>query len=178
MIKRTEQRGAPRPIRCKPSIELPPRVLCRHRGQRHAVQARGQSWSDRPDSAVPRTPFTESRLSGSIARPASTPATNAASACAAPATRSARRSASALPAAPREIATTTTFKHRKNELARDGYDPGMTSDQLCFSDPKRTPSYRLTACSTAKSVPAACVSRLRAALSLTSECRRLGLQTQ
>src|SRR5262249_6106913 len=93
-------------------------------------------------------------------------------------TRSARRSASALPAAPREIATTATFKHRKNELARDGYDPGMTSDQLCFSDPKRTPSYRLTACSTAKSVLAACVSRLRAALSLTSECRRLGLQTQ
>jgi len=34
----------------------------------------------------------------------------------------------------REIATTATFKHRKNELARDGYDPGMTSDQLCFSD--------------------------------------------
>jgi len=122
--------------------------------------------------------FTESRLSGSIARPVSTPATNAASACAAPATRSARRSASALPAAPREIATTATFKHRKNELARDGYDPGMTSDQLCFSNPKRTPSYRLTACSTAKSVLAACVSRLRAALSLTSDCRRLGLQTQ
>jgi fatty-acyl-CoA synthase len=35
----------------------------------------------------------------------------------------------------REIAVTGTFKHRKTELAREGYDPSVISDPLYFDDP-------------------------------------------
>jgi fatty-acyl-CoA synthase len=36
-----------------------------------------------------------------------------------------------------ELDTTGTFKHRKDELAREGYDPGATDDAIYFSDPQR-----------------------------------------
>ena len=36
-----------------------------------------------------------------------------------------------------EIETTATFKHRKNELARDGYDPAAIADPLYVHDPER-----------------------------------------
>ena len=35
------------------------------------------------------------------------------------------------------IAVTGTFKHRKSELAREGYDPRTTRDALYFSDAAR-----------------------------------------
>jgi fatty-acyl-CoA synthase len=34
-----------------------------------------------------------------------------------------------------EIETTATFKHRKNELAREGYDPAAIADPLYVYDP-------------------------------------------
>jgi fatty-acyl-CoA synthase len=30
---------------------------------------------------------------------------------------------------------TSTFKHAKSDLVREGYDPGVTSDALYVSDP-------------------------------------------
>jgi len=36
-----------------------------------------------------------------------------------------------------EIETTATFKHRKNELAREGYDPAVIADALYLNDPAR-----------------------------------------
>ena len=36
-----------------------------------------------------------------------------------------------------ELATTGTFKHRKDELAREGYDPAATSDAIYVSDPQQ-----------------------------------------
>jgi fatty-acyl-CoA synthase len=36
-----------------------------------------------------------------------------------------------------ELDTTGTFKHRKDELAREGYDPGATGDAIYFNDPQR-----------------------------------------
>jgi fatty-acyl-CoA synthase len=36
-----------------------------------------------------------------------------------------------------ELDTTGTFKHRKDELAREGYDPGATQDAIYFSDPQQ-----------------------------------------
>jgi fatty-acyl-CoA synthase len=36
-----------------------------------------------------------------------------------------------------ELDTTGTFKHRKDELVREGYDPGGTEDAIYFSDPQR-----------------------------------------
>jgi fatty-acyl-CoA synthase len=35
----------------------------------------------------------------------------------------------------RRLAVTTTFKHTKNELQRDGFDPATTSDAIYFDDP-------------------------------------------
>jgi fatty-acyl-CoA synthase len=35
----------------------------------------------------------------------------------------------------RRLAVTTTFKHTKNELQRDGFDPASTSDAIYFDDP-------------------------------------------
>ena len=35
------------------------------------------------------------------------------------------------------IAATSTFKHKKNELRRDGYDPAATTDPLYFDDPSK-----------------------------------------
>ena len=35
------------------------------------------------------------------------------------------------------IEVTATFKHKKNELAREGYDPAATQDALYFDDPAR-----------------------------------------
>jgi len=35
------------------------------------------------------------------------------------------------------IALTATFKHQKNELAREGFDPGIVLDPLFFNDPER-----------------------------------------
>jgi fatty-acyl-CoA synthase len=56
-----------------------------------------------------------------------------------------RTVASALPAYARpvfvriraELDTTGTFKHRKDELTREGYDPGTTKDAIYFSDPQQ-----------------------------------------
>jgi len=36
-----------------------------------------------------------------------------------------------------ELDTTGTFKHRKDELTREGYDPGTTKDAIYFSDPQQ-----------------------------------------
>ena len=36
-----------------------------------------------------------------------------------------------------ELETTGTFKHRKDELAREGYDPAATSDAIYVSDPQQ-----------------------------------------
>jgi len=36
-----------------------------------------------------------------------------------------------------EIEVTATFKHKKSELVRDGYDPGATSDPIYFHDAER-----------------------------------------
>ena len=35
------------------------------------------------------------------------------------------------------IEVTATFKHLKNELAREGYDPAATQDAIYFDDPAR-----------------------------------------
>ena len=37
----------------------------------------------------------------------------------------------------REIAVTATFKHRKNDLIREGYDPALVRDVMYFDDPVR-----------------------------------------
>jgi fatty-acyl-CoA synthase len=42
-----------------------------------------------------------------------------------------------------EIAATATFKHKKSELAREGYDPAMTGDPIYFNDPGRQAFVRL-----------------------------------
>jgi fatty-acyl-CoA synthase len=36
-----------------------------------------------------------------------------------------------------ELETTGTFKHRKDELVREGYDPGTTSDAIYVGDPQQ-----------------------------------------
>src|SRR5262249_48011810 len=38
---------------------------------------------------------------------------------------------------PGVLETTATFKHKKDELAREGYDPAATTDAIYFNDPKR-----------------------------------------
>ena len=35
----------------------------------------------------------------------------------------------------KELATTSTFKHTKNDLQRDGFDPAATGDAIYFDDP-------------------------------------------
>jgi len=35
------------------------------------------------------------------------------------------------------IAVTATFKHQKNDLAREGFDPRATPDTILFDDPER-----------------------------------------
>jgi fatty-acyl-CoA synthase len=42
-----------------------------------------------------------------------------------------------------EMAVTTTFKHKKGELARAGYDPSLTDDALYFNDAERGAFVRL-----------------------------------
>jgi fatty-acyl-CoA synthase len=37
----------------------------------------------------------------------------------------------------REMAVTVTFKHRKNDLIREGYDPAVVHDVMYFDDPAR-----------------------------------------
>ena len=41
------------------------------------------------------------------------------------------------------IAATATFKHTKNDLQREGYDPAATSDPIYFDDPARGAFVRL-----------------------------------
>ncbi len=36
-----------------------------------------------------------------------------------------------------EIEVTATFKHRKSELVREGYDPSAGGDPIYFHDPER-----------------------------------------
>ena len=36
-----------------------------------------------------------------------------------------------------ELETTATFKHKKDELVRAGYDPAATTDAIYFNDPQR-----------------------------------------
>jgi len=43
------------------------------------------------------------------------------------------------------IEVTATFKHKKNELVREGYDPAATADALYFDDPARQAYIRLDA---------------------------------
>jgi fatty-acyl-CoA synthase len=42
-----------------------------------------------------------------------------------------------------ELATTATFKHRKDELARAGFDPAATRDALYVYDPRLSAFVRL-----------------------------------
>jgi fatty-acyl-CoA synthase len=42
-----------------------------------------------------------------------------------------------------ELDVTATFKHKKSDLVRDGYDPDATSDLIYFSDPDSTDFVRL-----------------------------------
>ena len=42
-----------------------------------------------------------------------------------------------------QIAVTATFKHTKNDLTREGYDPAATSDPIYFNDPERREFVRL-----------------------------------
>ncbi len=42
-----------------------------------------------------------------------------------------------------KIGVTTTFKHTKNDLKREGYDPAATSDAIFFDDPAREAFVRL-----------------------------------
>jgi fatty-acyl-CoA synthase len=44
-----------------------------------------------------------------------------------------------------ELAATGTFKHRKDELMREGYDPGATNDPIYFSDPEQQSYVRMDA---------------------------------
>ena len=41
------------------------------------------------------------------------------------------------------IAVTATFKHQKNELAREGFDPAATDDAIYFDDPSQQAYMRL-----------------------------------
>jgi fatty-acyl-CoA synthase len=43
----------------------------------------------------------------------------------------------------RDIELTATFKHRKTELMREGYDPSIVSDPIYFDDPERQEYARL-----------------------------------
>ncbi len=43
------------------------------------------------------------------------------------------------------IELTATFKHKKNELAREGFDPGTRSGAVYFDDPERDAYVRLDA---------------------------------
>ena len=36
-----------------------------------------------------------------------------------------------------EIEVTSTFKHKKSDLVRDGYDPAATTDPIYFHDSRR-----------------------------------------
>jgi fatty-acyl-CoA synthase len=44
-----------------------------------------------------------------------------------------------------ELETTGTFKHRKDGLMREGYDPGATKDAIYFSDPQQQSYVRMDA---------------------------------
>jgi fatty-acyl-CoA synthase len=44
----------------------------------------------------------------------------------------------------KELAVTATFKHKKAELAREGFDPGLTADAIYFDDARRGAFVRLT----------------------------------
>jgi fatty-acyl-CoA synthase len=41
------------------------------------------------------------------------------------------------------IETTATFKHKKTDLARHGYDPAATEDTIYFDDPAQQAFVRL-----------------------------------
>jgi len=41
------------------------------------------------------------------------------------------------------IAVTATFKHKKSELMRQGYDPTVVEDAIYFNDPGRPAFVRL-----------------------------------
>ena len=41
------------------------------------------------------------------------------------------------------IAVTATFKHQKNELMREGFDPAATDDAVYFDDPAQQAYVRL-----------------------------------
>lgn len=41
------------------------------------------------------------------------------------------------------IEITTTFKHTKNDLKREGFDPAATRDAIYFDDPARCAFVRL-----------------------------------
>jgi fatty-acyl-CoA synthase len=43
----------------------------------------------------------------------------------------------------KELAVSATFKHAKQELSRQGYDPAGTEDAIYFSDPERQALVRL-----------------------------------
>ena len=43
------------------------------------------------------------------------------------------------------IAVTTTFKHQKADLARQGFNPATTADAIYFDDPSRQAYTRLDA---------------------------------
>jgi fatty-acyl-CoA synthase len=43
----------------------------------------------------------------------------------------------------REIEVTATFKHKKSDLVREGYDPAATADAIYFNDPERQAFVRL-----------------------------------
>jgi fatty-acyl-CoA synthase len=40
---------------------------------------------------------------------------------------------------------TTTFKQKKIDLVKEGFDPGVTTDPIYFSDPQRKAFVRLDA---------------------------------
>jgi fatty-acyl-CoA synthase len=41
------------------------------------------------------------------------------------------------------VAATSTFKHAKNDLQRDGFDPAATTDPIFFADPTAKTYIRL-----------------------------------
>jgi fatty-acyl-CoA synthase len=43
----------------------------------------------------------------------------------------------------RALDVTATFKHKKSDMVRDGYDPAATADAIYFNDPKRLAFIRL-----------------------------------
>ena len=57
-----------------------------------------------------------------------------------------------VPAHPPEIDVTSTFKQKKIELVREGFDPGSTTDPIYFNDPQKKAFVRLDPRSTTRSM--------------------------